>query len=56
MPELLLSLSWTLHILCNISHWQLRILAPLLDFGVPKKLSLEATVPPPPFPATTPLL
>ena len=33
MLELLLYLnlftSWTLHILCSISHWQLRILAPL---------------------------
>ena len=32
MPELLLSLnlltSWTLHILYNMSHWQLRILSP----------------------------
>ena len=38
MPELLINLltSWTLHILYNTSHWQLRI----LDFGAPKKLSL----------------
>ena len=44
MPELLLSLillkSWTLRILYNISHWQLGILAPPLDFSAPKKLSL----------------
>ena len=46
--------SWTLHILYNISHWQLRILAPHLDFNSPKKLSLGATAPLPP-PATTPL-
>ena len=41
--------SWTLHILYNISHWQLRILAPPLDFSAPKKLSLGgATAPRPP--------
>ena len=49
MPELLLSLNlltnWTLHILYNVSHWQLRILAPPLDFSAPKKLSLGATAP-----------
>ena len=49
MSELLISLNlltgWTLHILFNISHWQLRILAPPLDFSVPKKLSLGATAP-----------
>ena len=42
MPELLLSLnlltSWTLHILYSISHWQLRILVPPLDFSAPKKI------------------
>ena len=50
MPELLLSLillkSWTLRILYNVSHWQLQILAPPLDFSAPKKLSLGGHVPP----------
>ena len=50
MPELLISLnlltSWTLHILYYISHWQLRILAPPLDFRAPKKLSLGGRLPP----------
>ena len=41
--------SWTLHILYNISHWQLRILEPPLDFSAPKKLSLGA-LPHPPTP------
>ena len=40
MPELLLSLNlstnWILHILYSISHWQLQILAPPLDFSPPK--------------------
>ena len=51
MPELLLSLnlltSWTLHILYNISHWQLQILAPLLEFSVPKKMCHWGDCPPP---------
>ena len=57
MPELLLSLnlltSWTLHISYNISHWQLRILAPL------KNCHWEGgayPTPTYPSPATTPLL
>ena len=61
MPELLLSLnlfrSWTLHILYNISHWQLRILGPPLDFGTPKNCHWGggATASPAPL-ATTPLV
>ena len=38
--------SWTLHILQDISHWQLRILAPPLDFSAPKKSSLGGPVAP----------
>ena len=34
-----------LHILYNISHWQLRILSPPLDFSTLKKLSLGALSP-----------
>ena len=44
--------SWTLHILQDISHWQLQILGPPLDFSTPKKLSLGGPCPPR---ATTPL-
>ena len=49
--------SWTLHILYNISHWQLRILAsPPSAFSAPKKLSLGATAPSAYPPATNPLV
>ena len=43
-----LSTNSTLHILYNISHWQLRILAPPLDFSAPKKIVTGGTAPLPP--------
>ena len=37
--------NWPLHTLYNISHWQLRILVPPLDFSTPKRLSLVGHCP-----------
>ena len=41
LPSLNLLTSWTLHILYSISDWQLRILAPPLDFSAPKNCHRE---------------